>query len=76
MSVDNLAEIAVLEPGNDRYRKSAKDPPPVVPMSDTLATLRGYPTSPHLHRPYYRSSLRKTLRSNSLGTGDEREVDE
>jgi hypothetical protein len=67
MSVDNLAEMAVLEPGNDRYRKSAKDPPPVVPMSDTRATLREHPTSPLLHRPYYRSSSIKNLKKQQPG---------
>jgi hypothetical protein len=55
MSVDNFAGTAVLDLGSIDLRKSAKDGPPVAHMSDTYATLREHPTSPHLHRPYYRS---------------------
>jgi hypothetical protein len=60
MSVNNFAEIAVLHIGTSVSRKSDKDAPPVVPMSDTRATLREHPTSPLLHRPYYRSSSIRT----------------
>ena len=53
MSVDNFAEVAVPDLGTPSVRKSVKDGPPVIPMSDTRATLRAHPTCPLLHRPYY-----------------------
>jgi len=60
MSVDKMAggvERAVPETGP---RGSDKEDPPIVPMSDTPDTLAEPTASPHLHRPYYRSLLRKT----------------
>jgi hypothetical protein len=60
MSVDNLAGTTGRAGSRPVSRESDKEGAPPFPMSVTLATLHEQALSPHSHRPYYRSLLKKT----------------
>jgi hypothetical protein len=59
MSVNNLAGTAGYTGSRPVGPESDKEGAPLVPMSANPATLRGQAVSPHSHRPYYRSLLKK-----------------
>jgi hypothetical protein len=60
MPVDNFARSAERAVPGSTHHETAKERPPSVPMSATAGTLHEPPASPHPHRPYYRSLLKKT----------------